>query len=117
MTSLGDRIRARREQLNMTQAQLADKIGVKIATISRYESGSIPNPPQERLAALIDALKVDANYLMDWDNNDEVNTDALREKLRRQPSMRILFDAAYGATEEQLMNFVKVIKALRDDTE
>lgn len=49
--------------------------------------------------------------------NDNSNTDlsALREQLRRQPGMRVLFDAAEGATPEQLEQFVKVIKALKND--
>ena len=69
--TLGERIQKRREELNMTQLQLAEAIGVKEATVSRYESGKIPNPPQKRIKLLTMALKVDPNYLMDWDGSAE----------------------------------------------
>ena len=68
--ALGDRIRMRREELGLTQLQLAQKIGVEEATISRYESGSIKNPPQKKLHKIIDVLGVDANFLILWSDED-----------------------------------------------
>ena len=39
MSELGDRIRELRKQSKMTQAELAEKVGVSLMTIRRYESG------------------------------------------------------------------------------
>lgn len=117
MRTLGERIRERREELGMTQAQLAERIGVKEATISRYESGDITNPPQERIAKMLDALKIDANYLMDWESDDTAEQgelDLMREEYRRRPGMRLLFRAARGSTEADLRRFAGMIEVFKD---
>ena len=38
--SIGSRIKERREQLGMTQRQLADKLGVTKSAICNYENGT-----------------------------------------------------------------------------
>jgi len=68
--TLGQRIKALREQQHMTLAQVAEKIGVSEATVQRYESGDIRNPPQERIAAIAQALGVTASTLMGWEEDD-----------------------------------------------
>lgn len=68
--TFGERIRARRESLGFTLAQLAERVGVSEATMQRYESGVIKNPAQPKIAALARALNVDVNYLMAWDQED-----------------------------------------------
>lgn len=83
--TLGDRIKKRREQLGLSQLQLAGMIGVQEATVSRYESGVIQNPPQSKLRALAIALKVDSNYLMNWDDHDTLPDNILPIKRRMIP--------------------------------
>lgn len=63
--TLGQRIRYVRKERKLTMDELGEKIGVKGATISRYESGviSVPSPKVEALAA---ALDVTPAYLMGW---------------------------------------------------
>ena len=67
--TLGQRIKAIREQQHMTLAQVAEKVGVAEATIQRYESGEIRNPPQTRIAAIAEALGVSASTLMGWEED------------------------------------------------
>ena len=64
--ALGDKIRQLRESKGYTLLTLANMIGVKEATIQRYESGNIKNPGQEKLVALANALDVDVNELLDY---------------------------------------------------
>ncbi len=68
--TFGERVRARRESLGYTLAQVAEKIGVSEATMQRYESGVIKNPTQPKIAALARALNVDVNFLMAWEQDD-----------------------------------------------
>ncbi len=113
--TLGERIRFRREQLNMTQEQLGEKIGVRVATISRYESGTIASPPQDKLARIMAALKVDANYLIDDETSTTDSIDEIKEQLRRRPGMRILFSASKNVSEADLLRISKMIKAMAED--
>lgn len=60
--SVGSRIKERREQLHMTQTELAKRIGVTKGAIGNYES-DISKPRENILVKLFDVLKVDPNYL------------------------------------------------------
>ncbi len=60
--SINSRIKERRESLNMSRIELADKIGVTASAIANYEN-SISSPKVEVMYKMFDALKCDANYL------------------------------------------------------
>lgn len=60
--SIGDKIRLRREQLGLSQTELAKRIGVTQGSIGNYENG-VSNPKMELLPKLFEALNTDANYL------------------------------------------------------
>ena len=45
----GERIKARREELGITQVALADMIGESKQTVYKYESGLVSNIPSDKL--------------------------------------------------------------------
>lgn len=64
--TLGEKIRAARMNLGLTQKELADKVGVKYQAIQKYESGLVDNLPLYRVQQLADALEVTPSYLLGW---------------------------------------------------
>lgn len=101
-----------------TYRDVSKATGIPTSAIHRYLTGETPKIPIDRLEKLAAHFNTTTEYLMGWEKTEKLNnTDNLREKLRRNPGMRVLFDAADGATEEQLLKFVKVIRALRNDDE
>ena len=60
--SVGQRLRQRRMELNMTQTELARRLGVTPAVVSNYESGQNP-VRSELLEKLIQVLDVEPNVL------------------------------------------------------
>ena len=54
----GIAIAKRREEIGMTQEQLADFVGVSKATISRWESGDISNMRRDRIQKIAAALQI-----------------------------------------------------------
>ena len=58
-----NRIRERREKLNMTQSELADKAKVTRQTISALESGDKVDVKVSTIKALADALKCKPTFL------------------------------------------------------
>ena len=58
-------IAMRREQIGMTQEELAKAVGVSKASISRWESGDISNMRRDRIQKLADALHVSPLELLD----------------------------------------------------
>lgn len=60
--SIGEQIRIRREELGLSQAELAKRIGITQGSVGNYESG-VSNPKMELMPRLFDALETDANFL------------------------------------------------------
>lgn len=69
--TLYDRIRTRREQLNMSQEELAKRLGYKSrSTIAKIESGE-NDITQSKIVAFAKALGVKPGYLMGWEDVPE----------------------------------------------
>ena len=63
------RIKQRREELGMSQDELAKKLGYKSrSTIAKIEKGE-NDITQSKIAAFADALQTTPSYLMGWDLN------------------------------------------------
>ena len=58
-------IAKRREQLGLSQEELAKKVGVSKASISRWESGDISNMRRDRISKLAEALRVSPLSLLE----------------------------------------------------
>ncbi len=71
MALINERIKERRISLNLTLAQIADGLGVKEATVQRYESGDIKNIKHDTIIALSEILKCSPTYLMGWDEDKD----------------------------------------------
>lgn len=76
---IGDKLRERRLELQLTQAQLASMTNIKKNTISNYEN-NISSPNEDNILKLMNALKCDANYLFEWSKHGEFNLSVIEEK-------------------------------------
>ena len=88
------RIRLARKTAKMTQAELADRIEVNRATVSKYETGEIM-PSVEMLGHISDALGCDIEYLLGYSEN-----------MRQTPEDKALVEAVKrgdARTVEKLM--------------
>lgn len=75
--TIGERIKERRLQLNMTVDQVAEILGKNKATVYRYENDEIENMPIHILEPLAKALHTTPAYLAGWDDqDDEIHTFA-----------------------------------------
>lgn len=68
--SIGDNIRFRRKELDMTLEEVATLVGISRQTMSRYETGIIGNIPSDKIEALASALRTSPAYLMGWAEHD-----------------------------------------------
>ena len=64
--TLGDVIRARRQQLGLTQEELAERIGegVRQSDVSRLERGRVALPRRDRLQRIVTALNLPVGELL-----------------------------------------------------
>jgi transcriptional regulator with XRE-family HTH domain len=77
-------MRVRRLELGLTQREIADRVGVTEATVSRWESGDIRNMRRDKIASLARALDISPAVLMDWEQYDAEAAE--RRKLARELS-------------------------------
>ena len=78
--SIGSRLKLRREELGLTQTELAKLVGVSKGSIGNYES-EISSPNENILIKLFSALDCDANYLYHDDinkSNDSISNTELQ---------------------------------------
>lgn len=106
----GERIKKRREELGMTQTELANKIGYSsYSTIAKIESGD-NNLKQSKIKAFADALETTPAYIMGWDDKQEPTPvyyldDEAREMAEwmfKNPDYKVLFDASRKVKKEDI---------------
>lgn len=75
--TIGERIKQRREQLNMSQDELAHRLGYRNrSSINKIELDK-QNLRQSKIKAIADALETTPGYIMGWDEADDLATKAL----------------------------------------
>lgn len=67
MQNIMERMKNRREELNMSYQTLSEKVGISKSTLQRYETGFIKNMPVDKLEDIANALNVSPAYLMGWE--------------------------------------------------
>ena len=84
---LGEKIKLYRESKNMTQGEVAEILGVKAATISKYEAGTL-EPNIESLKKFAELYEVSIDELLKEDDFDISKINIL-EVLREQKNMKL----------------------------
>ena len=75
--SMGWRIKDKRENLEMTLAELGGKVGVQASTVRKWETGYIKDIRSDKIQKIADALGVTPAYLMGWDESRNVKVDTV----------------------------------------
>ena len=68
---IGENVKKYREKANLTQAELAEKVGIGTASVSRIECGE-KRMKMETLRAFADALDISVGLLFYQENRDEL---------------------------------------------
>lgn len=78
---LDTRLKSLRLEKNLTQRQLASRMGVAVSTISSYELGT-NNPPYDMLLLYADIFHVSTDFILgrDTSSSSVINVDGLSEK-------------------------------------
>ena len=72
--SFGSRLKQTRKSKNLTQKQLAEKLGVNNTTIANYEN-EVSSPKEDILLKIFDVLNVSPNFLF----QDSFEQDSLTD--------------------------------------
>ena len=106
---LGDRVRIRREELGLSQEQLALRMGYSSRTsVNKIENGRPCS--QKIIARLADALSVSIPYLMGWEDDEKEKPTAEDDGL--SPNMKALMDFVKTVPEDKAGMILQVMKTI-----
>lgn len=92
MIDFGNRLKTLRQQHNLTQAQLAEKLGLTKSVISAYETG-LRMPSYDVLISISRIFRVTTDYLLGLEKKYEIDLS--------------------GLTDEEIAALLQLIKAMK----
>lgn len=107
---IGERIKQRRQELQWSQRELANRMGYNHSTITRIEAGII-DIPQSRIMQFSDVLGVSIAYLMGWDEEEKQSAESELSMKKREFIKRV-----EGMSDSQLEKLERIL-ALVENTE
>lgn len=63
--TVGEKIRAERKALGLTQTELGEKLGVQKNAVSKWECGRVDDIPSSKIRAMASIFGVTPSYLID----------------------------------------------------
>lgn len=109
---VGDRIRARREFLGMTQDELAARMGYKSrSTIAKIEKG-VNDVTQTTLVKLAEALTTTPSYLMGW--VPEAETKKPTENGELSNKKRAILERVKQMSDEELDRVDQILRLVEN---
>lgn len=79
MVNMGEKLKALRLEKNLTQKQVADRIGLAISAVSSYESG-MRYPSYEALIKLARIFHVSTDYLIGMTDTRNIDVNGLNDE-------------------------------------
>ncbi len=79
MVNMGEKLRSLRIEKNLTQKQVADRIGLAISAVSSYESGS-RYPTYDTLIKLARMFHVSTDYLLGIADKRNIDVTGLNDE-------------------------------------
>lgn len=105
MAEIGKRIKQKREELKITQEDLANKLGYKSkTTIAKIENGT-NDIVQSKVVEFANALNTTVSYLMGWDNNVGPISNGTKHK-KPGVTINVLGRVAAGTPIEAIENII-----------
>ncbi|HAQ4445999.1 TPA: LexA family transcriptional regulator [Enterococcus faecium] len=94
---IGERMKLRRKELNLSADVVAEKLGVSRSTIFRYEKGDIEKLPTNILDDIAEVLKTTPAFLMGWEDENAPSIETIYKQLNPERKTKV-----YNFAEQQL---------------
>lgn len=106
---IGERIKMRRKELNLTQEQVGDSIGVNKSTIQRYENGLFKDLKMPVIQSIARVLKVNPDWLVlksqTKNSHDNINNINISYSTLNKEEQILLFD--YRSLNQQGKEYIR----------
>lgn len=114
--AFNERLKELRNRRSLSQADLADAIGVSKSAVSMYERGE-RNPDFETLEAIADFFNVDMNYLLGKESGSIYYLDPeaaeIAQEVYDRPELKLLFDASRKVSADDLKFVIDMVDRLK----
>jgi transcriptional regulator with XRE-family HTH domain len=120
------RFKQLREEMNITQRELAEHLNCSKSAIALYETGQ-RNPDHETLNKIADFFSVSTDYLLgrtDFRTSADRITEALGadkellefwEETKDRENVQLLFKQVRQLSDKDIKQVIKIIKAIEDE--
>lgn len=122
---MGAIIKQEREKAQLTQEELAEKLGLQKSAIAKYENGRVENIKRSVVQKMAAIFNCDPAYLMGLRDNQEAEqssayymnpeTAEIAQEVFDNPDLRLLFDAAKDSKPEDLRMAADMLKRFKGD--
>lgn len=102
---IGNRIRKKRVDLDLTLEDVAKAVGTSRQTLSRYENSIITNIPYDKMELLATRLQTTPAYLMGWDENQPASE--IEDGLEKEAMH--CFDSLSDAQKLEALNYLRYL--------
>lgn len=109
--TIGQRVKLRREELGLSQEELAKRIGYKSKTSINKIELDFRNLTQSKIKAIADALETTPSYIMGWD--EEAAEAAKKAVLSEEDSLNAeiikLFMGLTADQKKEALNYLRYL--------
>lgn len=113
MGAINERIFRLLEDKKLTARGMADHIGTTEGVVSAWKKRGT-EPKSKYIQDIADYLGVSEKYLMS--GKELTDTEEVAERLHKDPKLRMLFDAADGASPEDLELAAEMLKKMKKNS-
>lgn len=107
MISVGKQIQKLRKEKNLNQSQLAEKIGISLTQLQRYENKGV-QPPADILRKLADTFNVSIDFIVYGDSEEKAQQSIKDNELLSQFKAVEQLDSKDKATIKDIIDaFIK----------
>lgn len=108
-----DKLKKLRKEQNMTQAEMARRLGTSASAVGMYEQGR-RQPDSETLARMAELLHCTTDELLDVGRPSDVNDaiDSFARTLERQPGLMFHGAPLTKSDREKLVNAIRIAAAI-----
>ena len=118
MSNMGKRIKELRKENNLTQQELAEKLGLQKSAIAKYENGRVSNIKRDVIEKMANIFSVSPSYLLDIEEPEkpyyiDERTMEIAQEIANNQELALLFDAAKDADGDDLSTTHNMLLALK----